>query len=110
MKMHIEYLRSMEESERVRAACLQYLHDSLFYFYPEHQEILAEAEELAHELGGKLQEPQHSRNYAAMEGLLGWRLAKWVQRRLRAAKGWSAQQWDWVMLRIEQCTGTRKDY
>jgi glycosyltransferase involved in cell wall biosynthesis len=35
MQLHIGYLRSLEESDRVRAACLRYLQNWVIFFYPE---------------------------------------------------------------------------
>ncbi len=46
MKLHIRCLRSLGEDDRVRAACLQFLRDSLIYFYPETSHILREASHL----------------------------------------------------------------
>ena len=34
MKLHIRYLRSLEDSERVRKACLTYLQNWYYNFYP----------------------------------------------------------------------------
>src|SRR6516162_8697443 len=35
MQLHVKYIRSLEDSERVRAACLNYLQTWLINFYPE---------------------------------------------------------------------------
>jgi glycosyltransferase involved in cell wall biosynthesis len=53
----IQYLRSLEESERTRIACLKYLEDWFHFYYPENQELVARLREMAADLGGKL-EPQ----------------------------------------------------
>ena len=42
MKLHIQYLRSLEESERVRKACLTYMQTWYHNFYPERPDIVAE--------------------------------------------------------------------
>ena len=42
MKLHIQYLRSLEDSERVRKACLTYMQNWLDHFYPERPDIVAE--------------------------------------------------------------------
>ena len=57
MKLHIGYLRSMEDSERVRAACLRYLQTSLIYFYPDKPDIVEQAEQMARDLGGAIGAP-----------------------------------------------------
>ena len=47
MKLHIQYLRSLEDSERVRKACLAYLQIWYPIFYPERPDIVAELQDLA---------------------------------------------------------------
>ncbi len=54
MKLHISYLRSLEDSERTRAACVKYLQNWMIFFYPERMDIVAQAEQMAQELGGQL--------------------------------------------------------
>ena len=64
MKLHVQYIRSLEESARVRAACLAYLQNWLLNFYPERPDIVEELERLAKELGGRLEVPRLRRKYA----------------------------------------------
>ena len=47
MKLHIQYLRSLEESERVRKACLTYIQTWYDNFYPERPDLVAELQALA---------------------------------------------------------------
>lgn len=51
MQLHIRYLRSLEESERVRTACLTYLQNCLLYFYPQRPDIMKQMEQLASDMG-----------------------------------------------------------
>jgi glycosyltransferase involved in cell wall biosynthesis len=88
MEMHIRYLRSLEDSDRVRAACLQYLQNWLIYFYPERPDLVAKIHSAALELGGELETPQLKWKYSWIATLFGWRLAKMIQRRAQAAR-WS---------------------
>jgi len=53
MQLHIGYLRSLEDSERVRAVCVKFLQDSLPWFYPDRLDIVKQAEQLAATLGGR---------------------------------------------------------
>jgi len=76
MKAHINYLRSLEDSERIRAACLAYLQSSLIYFYREDGRIVTEAEEMARELGGQLQVPRLPWKYSLIRAVFGWEVAK----------------------------------
>jgi glycosyltransferase involved in cell wall biosynthesis len=61
MKLHIQYLRSLEDSERVRKACLPYIQIRYNnYLYPERPDLMQEAQQLAGMLGGRLQFPKLS--------------------------------------------------
>jgi hypothetical protein len=101
MQLHIGALRSLEESERVRAACLKYLQSSLIYFHPERPDIVREAEEIARDLGGRLEAPRLSWKYSWIKAMFGWGPAKhaWlVLPRIR----WSFQRsWDKTLFLIE---------
>ena len=101
MQLHIRYLRSLEDSERVRAACLRYLQTSLIYFYPEKPDIVEQAEQMASDLGGELRPPNLSWKYAWMKTIFGWRVAKTGQRALLRSR-WSAERhWDKALFQIE---------
>src|ERR1700741_1143279 len=54
MKLHIQYLRSLEESDRVHKACLTYMRNWFDNFYPERPDLVAELQELAGQLQGHL--------------------------------------------------------
>ena len=82
MKLHIQYLRSLEESERVRKACLTYLQNWYDNFYPERPDIVAELQALAAQLRGHLEAPRLRWKYAWMKPVFGWKAAKWAQRAL----------------------------
>jgi glycosyltransferase involved in cell wall biosynthesis len=101
MKLHIGYLRSLEDSPRVRAACLQYLRTSLFYFYPQRNSIIEEAEQMAEEWGEQLGQPHRNWKYAWTERIIGQRLAKYGQRFLRGTRMWLERKWDRTLLEIE---------
>jgi len=79
MRLHIAYLRSLEDSERVRAACATYLQAWLYHFYPDKLDLVREAEQLAKELGGRLETPRLSWKYDWIRRLFGWTPAKRTQ-------------------------------
>jgi glycosyltransferase involved in cell wall biosynthesis len=79
MQLHIRYLRSLEESDRVRAACLTFLQDWLIQFYPERPDLVNQIEQLAVNLGGQLRAPKLSWKYAWIQKLFGWKTAKQAQ-------------------------------
>lgn len=86
IKLHIQYLRSLEESERTRRACLTYLQIKSIYFYPERPDNLAELHALATQLQGHLEAPRLRRKYAWIVPLFGWKVAKWGQMELPQMK------------------------
>ena len=63
MQHHVTYLRSLEDSEKTRAACIRYLQSNMIEFYPERLDIVEQAEKLAQQLGGQIVAPL-SRNSA----------------------------------------------
>jgi glycosyltransferase involved in cell wall biosynthesis len=91
MKLHIRYLRLMEESKRVDAACLQYLRNWIVVYYPESTGIIEEAQQIALELGEPLGKPRLSWKYSWMQGLFGWGFTKMAQRLLRRLR-WSVER------------------
>jgi len=101
VQMHIDYLRSIEESERMRAACLNYL-QGLLFFYPERPDIIAQGEQLARSLGGHLAEPRLPWKYAWIGKLIGWRLAKRAQLGLPRIKWSLIQRWDKFLSRFDK--------
>jgi glycosyltransferase involved in cell wall biosynthesis/peptidoglycan/xylan/chitin deacetylase (PgdA/CDA1 family) len=101
MKLHIGYLRSLEDSARVRAACVSYLQRSLIHFYREDPEIVRQAEQMAEELGGRLNVPYLSWKYSWAKLLVGWSQAKRVALVARKIR-WSSQKlWDEALFHLE---------
>jgi glycosyltransferase involved in cell wall biosynthesis len=94
MKLHIAYLRSMEESERSRAACVKYLQTSLLHFYPARIDIVHDMEHVASGLGGKVTTPSLSWKYAWIRLIFGWKVATRAQKLLRQIKWTGKKAWD----------------
>jgi glycosyltransferase involved in cell wall biosynthesis len=105
MQLHIKYLRSLGDDARARAACLQYLRDALIYFYPERSHILAEAEELAKELGGSLGTPYLSWKYSWLKVCFGWVAVKPTQNFVRKIRWGLATRFDYLLYRLEERKG-----
>ena len=101
MKLHIQYLRSFEESERVRKVCLAYLQNWYECFYPERPDLVAELQALAAELGGRLGPPPLRWKYVWMKPVFGWKAAKWAQTVLPQFKASCLRRWDKAMHRLE---------
>lgn len=102
MRLHIGYLRSLEDSELARATCVRYLENWLPCFYPERMDLFKEAELLVVALGGRPKVPRLSWKYAWIETLFSHRAAK--QARLRYNEGkWSLlKAWDRALFRLDK--------
>jgi glycosyltransferase involved in cell wall biosynthesis len=101
MQLHVQYIRSLEESDRVRTVCLTFLQNSLIYFYPERMEIIEELQRLAAMLGGRLEVPRLRWKYAWIKPVLGWRPAKRAQFVLPQLKASYVRSWDSAMFKLE---------
>lgn len=128
MQRHINYLRSLEDSERVRAACICHLQRYMIEFYPERFDIVKQAEEMARRLGGELtsplswksdlilstgcKEPQYDwdrvpkimahRVYFLIKTIFGWRIAKRARVFLPKLIWGSLRLWDKALFCIQQ--------
>lgn len=97
MKLQVRNLLGLEDSGRTRSACCKYLQRWLAYFYPNHPQIVKEAEELATELGGTLTTPRLREKYVLIQKVIGWGLAQELSRLVPQIKGWIAKHWDWTL-------------
>lgn len=91
MQLHMGYLRSLEDSPRVREACLNYIQRNLIIFYPDRADIVRQAEEAARELGGRLSIPDLPAKYWWIKLTFGWEVAKNTALRMRKLR-WSLQK------------------
>jgi Glycosyl transferase family 2 len=105
MKLHIQYLRSLEDSDRVRKTCLAYMQTWYPIFYPERPDIVAELQSMAAQLHGHLEEPRLGWKYSWMKPLFGWKAAKWAETALGELKSLCIRQWDKAMYRLEAGRG-----
>jgi glycosyltransferase involved in cell wall biosynthesis len=101
MQLHIGYLGSLEDSERVRAACVKYLQTSLLYFYPERLDIVQQAEQMARDLGGQLEVPRMSWKYSWIEPIFGYAMAKRARFLLPQMKQSLMRLWDKALFHTE---------
>ncbi len=101
MKLHIQHLRSLEESDRVRKACLNYMQTWLENFYPERPDLVAELQGLAAQLQGHLKTPRLRWKYAWMKPIFGWKAAKHAQMVLPLLKASLVRRWDKAMYTLE---------
>ncbi len=101
MELHIAYIRSLEDSERVRSACVQYMQNWMVFFYPERLDIFEKAQTLARSLGGELRPPHLSWKYSWIKALFGWPLARRAQMSLPGLRWSCVRIWDKTLFRLE---------
>jgi glycosyltransferase involved in cell wall biosynthesis len=97
MKLHIAYLRSLEDSERTRQACVIYIRNWLLEFYPYRPDIAQELKQIASELGGQLGDPQLSWKYNWIVNVFGWHLGRQTQLLMPRLKKSLIIAWDKAM-------------
>jgi glycosyltransferase involved in cell wall biosynthesis len=101
MKLHIQYLRSLEDSERVRKACLTYIQTWYRNFYPERPDLVQEAQQVAETVGGRLKTPTLPWKYRWIQKLFGWTAAKRIRQRWNQSKSSVIRFWDKTLSRLE---------
>ena len=101
MKLHIQYLRSLEDSERVRKACLTYMQNWYPAFYPERPDIVAELQALPRSFKAAWNVPRLRWKYAWMKPVFGWKAAKWAQDAFPQFKASCIRQCDKALHRWE---------
>jgi glycosyltransferase involved in cell wall biosynthesis len=104
MQCHIQCLRSLEDSERTRAACLAYMQNKMTEFYPRRLDIVAQMQQVAAVVGGQLRVPQLPWKYSWIKALFGWRCAQQARLFLPHLKWSMARIWDKMLLQRERRT------
>jgi glycosyltransferase involved in cell wall biosynthesis len=100
-QLHLDYLRSLEDSERVRAASLTYLQIWFGWFFEERPDLARELGRLAATLGGRLEAPSLPWKYLWIQKLFGWTVAKQVRQRWNRCKSSVMRSWDKALFRLE---------
>jgi len=101
MQLHIAHLRSLDDSKKTRAMCVNYLRRALFRFYPERPDIVKQLQQLAKTMGGELESPRLSWKYAWMQKLFGWKATKWTKHCYNEFKSSLIRSWDKTLFRLE---------
>jgi hypothetical protein len=95
MQLHIAYLRSLEDSARVRAACVKYLQNGLVvFFHPERPDIVEQSRQMAAALGGRIDVPRLRRKYAVLGAMFGPSVARRAKVVLPRVRWAAARLWD----------------
>lgn len=86
LSLSIQYLLSLENSERTRSACLNLLQIWVPFLYPDKEEWLRKMDVLASQLGGQLTPPEVSWKYYLIKKCFGWKTTKKVITECRRTK------------------------
>ena len=101
LKLQIQHIRSVEDSDRVRKSCLACLKNRLGEFYPERPDLVAELQELAAQLGGPREVPRLRPKYSWMQPIFGAKVAKSAQILLPRVKASLVRYWDKAFYSLE---------
>ena len=101
MQLQIGHLRSVDDGERSRAACVNYIQGWLPNFYPDRPDIVKQLEQLASSLGGHLEAPRLAWKYAWIKKLFGSAAAKHAQLSYNQTKSFALRTWDRMMYSCE---------
>ena len=106
IRLHVEYLRRMEDSERTRRTCVSFLQTWLGWFDPIRPDIIEEMKALARKLGGEIDLAKRVTplrwKFAWMAPVLGRRCAFWAQTRLPQFKHLMIRHWDKSLFQLEK--------
>jgi glycosyltransferase involved in cell wall biosynthesis len=101
MELHIQYIRSLEDSPRVRAACVTYLQNWVYFFYPDRPDLVKQIDDIAKSLGGTLAIPTLSWKAVWTSALFGRKRAKRAQVLLVRFKWSMGRLWDRILFLLE---------
>ncbi|MCL4760858.1 MAG: glycosyltransferase family 2 protein [Burkholderiales bacterium] len=104
MKLHIQYALALEDTPRMREACLIYVRNWSQYFAPRRQDIMEQLTSMARELGGTFRRPPLRWKYAWMQPIVGRDLAWHAQTLLPHYRSRLACRWDLFMSRRDGST------
>ena len=107
MRLHIGYVLSLDDSPRIRSACVRYLQTNLQTFHPECPDLVERAQALAKDLGGSLHPVRLSWKFAWIAKPFGWSSAKRTQLRYNRYKTRAIGFLDRILFQIEKTLGHR---
>jgi glycosyltransferase involved in cell wall biosynthesis len=107
MKLHMDYLRSLEDTPRTCDACVTYMQNWLVFFYPERADLIDEMQSVARYLGGNLQMPRLSWKYSWIGALFGQQMGRRAQIVLPNLKWSIVRSCDKLLLRLADRESSR---
>ena len=102
IKLQVEHALSVEDSEQMHAACLQFLQIWLFCFYGVREDLANELNQLAVSLGGRLRVPELRKKYRWIQHIAGQTIARRAQELLPRSKWALIRFWEFGLSGVEQ--------
>jgi glycosyltransferase involved in cell wall biosynthesis len=101
MQLQVRHLRSIEDSPRVREACIRYLQTWLICLYPNRCDLVEKLKRMAIDLNGNIEFPSLSWKYNWLRRLFGWDVAKRARSILPMVKWSVIRYWDKALYRVQ---------
>lgn len=101
MKMHMDYLRSLEDSPRVHKTCVKYMQNWLTSFYLDRPDLISEMQQVADTFGNTLQIPRLPWKYSWIETLFGTKAGRRAQGMLPQLKWSLLNACDKILFQLE---------
>lgn len=79
MELSFKHIRSLEDSDRTKNACLNFLQNRYMLFYPDDPGIKRKMKAMAAELGGILEMPHAGLKISIVKNMIGWRAAIYLR-------------------------------
>jgi len=106
IRLHIQYLRWLEDSARTREACIKYLETWMPMMSPHRPDIMNAMQQMAEILGGKVDLPEVINplrwKFAWMKNIFGHNVAYQAQVYLPRMKHATFRAWDRTMFEVEK--------
>lgn len=102
MNLGFKYLRSIEDNERTRRACLNFLGERMFEYYPDNPEMLKNVQNLANEFCGTIPQPSIGWKVEIAKKVIGWRKALILKHLVGRVKTNIWRSWDKMLFNIKR--------
>jgi glycosyltransferase involved in cell wall biosynthesis len=113
LELYVKLIRSLEDSARVREACISMLNEWRMLFFPERMDLYRRLESVASELDSRLADPKVPWKYSLVKHCFGWSAAKQAQFLYNQVKTSFLRKCDHILYQVERICASaahRSDY
>jgi glycosyltransferase involved in cell wall biosynthesis len=105
-RLHVQYLRSLEDSARTRRACVTFMQARVHHFHPHRPDLVDATQRLAKTLGGEVTLGKRVEllrwKFSWVKKIFGLEFAYLAQDKLPQFKNWALRLWDKAMYSLER--------